>query len=106
LLESAEWYSDVSAKIVIDTHRSNAYRGGNPVCRIDIVAPDGPRQAVDRIVRDCDRILRVLESNYRHDRPENLFLGNAHIIINTVKNGGFVVATTRVHQNLIATKHQ
>ncbi len=48
----------------------------------DVGTPHPGRQAVFRAVRDPQGILVVVEADDGCDRAKNLFLGNAHLVVN------------------------
>src|SRR5882757_9162453 len=52
-----------------------------PVGAIAVAGPYSGAEPIERVVGDRERILVVLESRDRNDRPENLFLEDAHLVV-------------------------
>src|SRR5262245_18499204 len=71
LLEAAERDAEVRLEgVVADGSRADS--PGDRIRAFRVVRENGRVQAIDRVVRDLDRLLRVLRRNYGEDRPKDL----------------------------------
>ena len=49
--------------------------------RVEVARPDAGREAVDRVVRDLDRLVHAVERDHRGDRPEDLLARDRHAVL-------------------------
>src|SRR5690625_1493824 len=83
--------------VVIDPHRPMTQSPGDPLGPARVLGPDGPGQAVDRVVRQAYRcVFGVLwvgpaEGFHGEHRSERLFLDAAHVARAVVQDRGRVV---------------
>ena len=73
LLEPAERYAKVGTERVV-SYRSRAQLPCDLAGTVDVVGEHRRVEAIDRVVRDRDRVLLVLCRDNAEDRPEDLFL--------------------------------
>ena len=79
LLEPAEGRHGVEGTTV-DLDLAAADAAGDGLGPLGIARPDAGRQAVDGVVGDADGVVLVLVGNDREDGPEDLLLGDRHVV--------------------------
>src|SRR5580698_2266324 len=58
------------------------------MCLGDVASPDSGGQSVLRAIRARDNFVDALKRNNAHDRPEDLFLGDLHSVLDIGEHGG------------------
>src|SRR5690606_12593426 len=106
LLVAAEGRGDVAGVEAVDPDDAGPQRAGRPVRLGDVAGPHRGGQAVDGVVADPDRLVDVLHADGREHRPEDLFLGDLHPIVDVVEDGRLYVETALVGVRPLAAHPQ
>ena len=69
-----------------------------PACRlravteraVDVLGPQHREQTVDGVVSLLDQLVLVGPGDHRHDRAEDLLLGDAHVVVHAGEDGGLL----------------
>src|SRR5438067_12768048 len=80
LLEPAERRRDAHGRVRVDRDRPGLERPGDPERPRPVRRPDRPREAVDGVVRDADRVGLVVEGDDRGDGAEDLLARGAVVV--------------------------
>src|SRR6476619_3408124 len=78
--------------IAVGPHPSRLDRATHPVARVGVAAPQARAKAVQRVVRDGERIILGLELRHRYHRPEDLLLEHPHLVVSLEDRGLHVIA--------------
>src|SRR5215211_6515798 len=73
LLHPPEWRCDADGGVGVDGEDASLYAPGHAKGAGAVAGPDRAREAVDRVVREPDGFLLVLEGYNGDDRAEDLF---------------------------------
>src|SRR3954454_2098643 len=60
--------------VVVDPHGAGTHTGRDRVRAVSVLRPDTAAEAVDRVVRDLDRLVVGVERDDAQHRSEDLFL--------------------------------
>src|SRR5580698_8537060 len=80
-LRPAERLPQIAHVLAVDEAHTGFDRSGNAVCTTGILGPDVARQTVGDVVRESYCIGFVVERNQARNRAENLFLRDAHPVV-------------------------
>src|SRR5437764_6692924 len=80
LLEPAERRRDAHGRVRVDRDRPGLERPGDPERPRSVLRPDRAGEAVDRVVRDPDRVGLVVEGDDRGDGAEDLLARGAVVV--------------------------
>src|SRR5262249_33450880 len=86
LLEAAEGRGDVAIIEAIDPDDSGPERARGLEGLCDVPGPHGSRQAIDRVIADLHRLLAVLEGDGREHWPEDLLVGDRHLVVDMIED--------------------
>ncbi len=86
LLEAAERRGDVAVVEAVDPDDAGAQRSCEPMCTRDVARPDRGGEAVDRVVRDGDRLVLVDERDRGEDGAEDLLARDPHVVRDCVED--------------------
>src|SRR6202166_3197676 len=104
LFKSAKRRGSIENVVAVYPHRSGAYVVGYRVSFGDVVGPNRGGQAVERFVGALNDFTDILEAKDGHDRAENFFLRDLHVVVHIGEHRGLneksLVADT------IAARHQ
>ncbi len=75
--------------VVVDPHSTCFYGSGYPQSPVDILSLDGTAQTILAVICHPDYFIFIFELNDANYRPENLFLGNPHTVIDFGQDGRF-----------------
>src|SRR5882757_8949541 len=88
LLEAAEGSRSVEHVVAVDPDGAGANRVRDGVGLGDVLGPDRGGQAVHIFVGALDDFAEVRELENGHDRAEDFFLGDLHVVLHVRENGG------------------
>ena len=91
LLEAAEGLRHVALVEGVDPDDAGLDAAHEPECRVEVARPDAGREAVDRVVRDLDRLVRAVELDHRGDRSEDLLARDRHVVLDAREERGIHV---------------
>ncbi len=73
---------------------------------VQIAGPDRGRQSENAVIGQRQRMVHVIHRNGRGDRAENLFLSDAHLIIDVSEQGRLDIVPIRKPRRHVAAKGQ
>ncbi len=73
---------------------------------IEIVRPQRSLQSVDRVVRDADGVFLVLEGDGGEDGAEDLFLRDAHLVVDLREDGRLDIGAAGILAHLTAAERE
>src|SRR5882757_4839403 len=95
LLIATERRDRIDDVVAIDPDGTSLQPARNLVCATDVVGPDRSGETIGRVIALQDRIVLVLERDYRHDGSEDLFASDLHVVLNIGEDG-------RIHEVTLA----
>ena len=102
LLVATERRGHVAAVVLVDPHAAHAQGLGGQVRLGQVAGPDGGGQAEDAVVGDGNGFLGGVERDHRQHRAEDLFLGDAHLVVRIVEDGRLDIHTAGLFQGALA----
>src|SRR5439155_3242802 len=87
LLETAERRRHPHRRVRVDRDRPGLERPGDAERARSVLRPDRAGEAVDRVIRDPDRVGLVLERDHGGDRAEDLLAGGAVVVRDGAEDG-------------------
>src|SRR5947209_3881225 len=80
--------------VAIGPHTTRFDGPAHPIRSRHVARPQTGTQTIHGVVGKRERLVLVLESRHRQDRPEDLLLEYAHLVV-SLQDGRFVVVATR-----------
>src|ERR1700739_3989203 len=88
LLVAAKWRGRVEHVITIYPNRAGAYAIGDGMSLGDVLGPDRCGKAIKRLIGALNDPVEILEFQDGHDRTEDFFLRDLHVVFNIGEDGG------------------
>src|SRR6185437_7345053 len=87
LLGAAKRYRSRSCPVLVHPGSSHLQARGDGCCALGIVAPNGAREAVARIIGAPDHVFDIAELQHRYDRPELLLAHESTVLFDIGDDG-------------------
>src|SRR5665213_1946363 len=81
LLVAAEGRVGRIGVVAVGPHPTGLDGAPEAIAAVDVAAPDPGAETIEGVVGDRQRLFVVLEGGHRHDRPEDLLLEDAHLVV-------------------------